>query len=66
MYYLCSRIFCFRCNVALTPTQLEEKLKDDGIYKCPECDGEIIKDKLITEKQTVFIRKGKAPKGMPR
>lgn len=54
LYYLCSRIFCFRDKVVLTIDQLK---KNKG--KCPFCQGEIITEDAITSTQTVYIRKGK-------
>ena len=53
-FYMCPRIYCIRDKIALTDDQL---INNDG--KCPFCDGEIIdsQNKILTENQTVIIRR---------
>ena len=53
-FYMCPRIYCIRDKIALTDDQL---INNQG--KCPFCDGEIIdsQNKILTENQTVIIRR---------
>ena len=53
-FYICPRIWCIRCKIALTDNQL---IKNNG--KCPFCQGEIIdsQDKEIMENKTIIIRR---------
>ena len=64
-YYTCPRIWCVRCNIAISPLQYLETVETvkgkSSKPKCPnpKCGGEEITGS-ITKKKTILIRRGGA------